>query len=101
MRHLTDGVEEVLGPGRVVICDRDPKWSRAVVGFLEREGLLLGERHLRRTMSAFVAHYHEERNHQGIGNELIQPLKRADGQGRVRRRQRMGGMLNFYYRAAA
>ena len=133
MRHLTDGVEEVLGSGRVVICDRDPKWSRAVVGFLEREGirivrtpvcapncnayaerfvrsikaeclnrvLLLGERHLRRTMSEIVAHYHAERNHQGIGNKLIQPLKRADGQGMVRRRQRMGGMLNFYYRAAA
>jgi putative transposase len=63
--------------------------------------LLLGERHLRRTMSEFLAHYHAERNHQGIGNELIQPLKRADGQGMVRRRQRIGGMLNFCYRAAA
>ena len=52
-------------------------------------------------MSAFVAHYHEERNHQGIGNELSQPVKRADGQGMVRRRQRMGGMLNFYDRVAA
>ena len=63
--------------------------------------LLLGERHLRRTMSEFVAHYHAERNHQGIGNKLIQPLKRADGHGMVRRRQRMGGMLTFYYWAAA
>ena len=133
MRHLTGDVEEVLGPGRVLICDRDPKWSRAVVEFLEREGVriirtpvcapncnayaerfvrsikeeclsrvvLLGERHLRRSIAEFVAHYHAERNHQGIGNELIQPLKRTDGQGPVRRRQRMGGMLNFYYRAAA
>jgi hypothetical protein len=33
MRHLTDGVERVLRPGRQLICDRDPKWSRAVVGF--------------------------------------------------------------------
>jgi transposase InsO family protein len=113
--------------------DRDPKWSRAVVGLLEGEGiqivrtpvcapncnayaerfvrsikeeclnrvLLLGERHLRRTMSEFVAHYHAERNHQGIGNKRIQPLKRADGQGMVRRRQRLGGMLNFYDWAAA
>jgi hypothetical protein len=40
------------------------------------------------------------RNHQGIGNELIQPLGRVDGQGRVRRRHRMGGVLNYYYRAA-
>ena len=52
-------------------------------------------------MSEFVAHYHAERNHQGIGNKLIQPLKRADGHGMVRRRQRMGGMLTFYYWAAA
>ena len=38
MRHLTDGTDGVLGPGRVLICDRDPKWSGAVVAFLEREG---------------------------------------------------------------
>jgi hypothetical protein len=47
-----------------------------------------------------VTHDNGERNHQGIGNELIQPLTRADGQGRVRRRERIGGMLNYYYRAA-
>jgi putative transposase len=63
--------------------------------------VLLGERHLRRSIAEFVAHYHAERNHQGIGNELILPLKRTGSQGPVRRRQRMGGMLNFYYRAAA
>ena len=62
--------------------------------------ILLGERHLRRTIADFVAHYHGERNHQGIDNELIQPLGQADAQGTVRRRQRMGGMLNYYYRAA-
>ena len=33
--------------------------------------------------------------------ELIQPAARTDGVGVVRRRQLMGGMLNFYYRAAA
>jgi hypothetical protein len=37
----------------------------------------------------------------GIGDEIIQPLKRTGSQGPVRRRQRLGGMLNFYYRAAA
>jgi hypothetical protein len=62
--------------------------------------ILLGERHLRRTLAGFVAHYHSERNHQGIGNELIQPLERVDGHGPVRRRQRLGGTLNYYYRAA-
>ena len=63
--------------------------------------LLLGERHLRRTIVEFVAHYHGERNHQGIGNELIQPLVPADGHGPVRRRQRIGGILSYYYKSAA
>jgi putative transposase len=61
--------------------------------------ILLRERHLRRTIAEFVAHYHGERNHQGIGNELIQPLERVDDQGPVRQRQRLGSTLN-YYRAA-
>jgi hypothetical protein len=32
----------------------------------------LGERHLRRAVSEFVAHYHHERNHQGLENRLIE-----------------------------
>jgi transposase InsO family protein len=132
MRELTDVVDGVLGPGRLLICDRDPKWSRAVEAFLDHEGvriiripprapncnayaerfvrsikqecldrvILLGERHLRRVVAEFVAHYHAERNHQGLGNELIEPLGRPNVVGPVRRRQRMGGMLNYYYRAA-
>ena len=62
--------------------------------------ILLGERHLRRTMAEFVAHYDAERNHQGLSNELIQPRRRSDANGVVRRRQRMDGTLNYYFRAA-
>lgn len=132
MRELTNAIDGALAGGRVLICDRDRKWSRAVLEFLEHEGVRiirtpfrapntnayaerfvrsikeecldrvipLGERHLRRTITEFVAHYHGERNHQGIGNELIQPLDRPAGHGPVRRRQRIGGMLNYYYCAA-
>lgn len=63
--------------------------------------ILFWERHLRRTIAEFVAHYHAERNHQGIANELIEPLERAEDQGGVRRRQRISGMLNYYYYRAA
>jgi hypothetical protein len=34
----------------------------------------VGERHLRRTIAAFIDHYHHERNHQGLRNELIDPV---------------------------
>ena len=60
----------------------------------------LGERHLRHALHEFIAHYHDERNHQGIGNELITgPAVRPAG-GRIRRRPRLGGLLNYYAGAA-
>ena len=61
----------------------------------------VGEWHLRCLVREFVEHYHHERNHQGIGNELIErsPARRRSGP--VRRRQRVGGILSYYYRSAA
>lgn len=52
------------------------------------------------TSGRFAAHYHREGNHRGIGNELIVSTSPFVRSGRVRRRPRIGGMLNYYYRAA-
>ena len=60
----------------------------------------LGERHFRRAVREFVAHYHGERNHQGLQNRLITGAPAIDTFGRVRRRSRLGGLLNYYERAA-
>ncbi len=54
----------------------------------------------RQTMHEFVEHYHRERNHQGIGNELITGPAARPASGRIRRRPRLGGLLNYYERAA-
>jgi transposase InsO family protein len=59
-----------------------------------------GERHLRRTLAEFVEHYHVERNHQGLGNALIDWIRPQRLAGGIQRRQRLGGLLNYYYRAA-
>ncbi len=60
----------------------------------------LGKHHFRRILQDYVEHYHHERNHQGLGNQVIQ-LRPASRAGRcVRRHQRLGGLLNYYYRAA-
>jgi len=62
----------------------------------------LGERHLRLVVSEYVEHYHVKRNRHGLDNRLIE---RSRGQppdgGRVARCERLGGVLNFYYREAA
>jgi putative transposase len=60
----------------------------------------IGESHFRRAVAEFVQHYHYERNHQGLGNRLIAGSPVIDKAGRVRRRPRLGGLLNFYERAA-
>jgi putative transposase len=62
----------------------------------------LGERHLRRMVADFVEHYHSERNHQGLGNLIPFPARPSpDAAGDIRRRERLGGLLNFYERTAA
>jgi hypothetical protein len=64
--------------------------------------IFFGEKSLRAAIQNFVAHYHNEHNHQGLANQLISPeAGRLGSAGEVQRRQRLGGMLNYYYRAAA
>jgi transposase InsO family protein len=116
---------------RLLICDRDAKWSAVVRERLEEAGIRvvqtpfqapnanayaerfvrsikeecldrmipLGERHFRRAVSEFVAHYHRERNHQGLENALIEGAP-STSNGRIHRHQRLGGLLNYYKRAA-
>ena len=62
----------------------------------------LGEGHLRLIVHEYVEHDHRERNHQGLDNQLLQrppPPVRSDAD--VQRRERLGGLLSFYYREAA
>ena len=64
--------------------------------------IFFGEKSLLRAVSAYLLHYHADRNHQGLGNNLMDP---ADAIGRntgdIECRERLGGMLNYYYRKAA
>jgi putative transposase len=60
----------------------------------------MGDRHLHGVIGEYVKHYHPERNHQGLGNELIEWPPDV-GRGRVACRQQLGGMLKSYSRKAA
>src|SRR6516162_9694779 len=64
--------------------------------------ILFGEGAVRKATAEFIAHYHTERNHQGLDNALICPDPgHALIEGKVHRRQRLGGLLNYYYCKAA
>jgi transposase InsO family protein len=129
---MTATDEGALAGCRVLICDRDQKWSASLRHMLDESGVRMvqtpfqapncnahaerfvrsikdeclnrvipmGERHLRRAVHEFVEHYHRERNHQGLDNELIDGPSSPRNDGRIRRRQRLGGLLNYYCRAA-
>ena len=69
---------------------------------MPRATILFGEGSVRHAAPEFTAHYHRERNHQGLANKLIcrDPKLVSEG-GEVKRRERLGGLLNYYYRTAA
>ena len=66
--------------------------------------ILFGERSLRHCLEHYVAHFHTERNHQGKGNVILFPNpsdRIGEISGAIRTRERLGGLLKFYYRKAA
>ena len=64
--------------------------------------IFFGEGSLRRALHEYVAHYHSERNHQGKSNVLLFPrITETRGEGRVRCRERLGGLLRYYHQDAA
>jgi hypothetical protein len=63
--------------------------------------ILFGEDALRNSIREFLDHFHQERNHQGLGNRLIIPINATiNSEGRIERRERLSGLMNYYYKAA-
>ena len=64
--------------------------------------IFVGEAHLQRSIHEYLEYYHGERNHQRLAGKILDPdPKIGSSEGKVRRRERLGGMLNYYYREAA
>jgi transposase InsO family protein len=65
--------------------------------------IFFGHTSLRHAITQYLAHYHHERNHQGLGNRLLGPLGVVcrSWAAPVKRRKRLGGMLSYYHREAA
>jgi transposase InsO family protein len=74
----TSGVRVIQAPFRAPNCNAHAeRFVRSIKEECLDQMIPLGERHLRRALTDFVIHYHRERNHQGLGNELIDGLHRA------------------------
>jgi putative transposase len=103
------GLLEDEGVNPVRLPPRSPNLNAHLerfVGSLKSECLermiFFGENMLRTALRQFLEHDHAERNHQGLGNRVLEPGKEVGrGEGAVRCRERLGGVLRYYHRDAA
>jgi len=88
-RNLTDPVDGFVREKRFCLMDRDAKFTTAFRNLLAGAGIcgfmrsikseclnrmiFFGEDSLQRAIREYVAHYHTERNHQGLGNAIVAP----------------------------
>ena len=100
---------EQVGTEAVRLPPRSPNLNPNIERFmrsvkeecLERM-VFFGERSLHAAVVAFLIHYYAERNHQALGNRLIDPGEEVGRTtGKVACRERLGGILRYYYRKAA
>jgi putative transposase len=79
------------------------RWVRSVKQECLSKLILFGEGSLKRALNEFDQHYHSERNHQGKDNVLLFPYPdemKDPPNGSVCCRERLGGLLRYYCRAA-
>jgi putative transposase len=79
------------------------RWVRSVKDECLSQLILFGEHALRHALRSDVSHYHQERPHQGKGNMILMPAPdhSQEHDRPVRYRERLGGLLTYYYREAA
>jgi transposase InsO family protein len=105
-RHIIDAA----GITRVPLPPRSPnlnayaeRWVRSVKEEALSRLILFGERSLRHALTEYLSHFQQERPHQGKGNVVLMPALRQVGpyQAPPQCRERLGGLLKYYYREAA
>ena len=78
------------------------RFMRSLKGECLDRMIFLGEKSLQHALTEFKAHYHSERNHQGLDNQLIDPGEEVgQASGTIDCRERLGGLLRYYHRRAA
>src|SRR5215468_2934089 len=101
-----DGLLKDSGVEPLVLPPRSPnlnahceRFVRSIKEEALNQMIVIGEASLLYILQSYLTYYHHERNHQGLGNQLIVPEPGIGSQkGSVARRERLGGLLNYYHR---
>ena len=102
-RLKDEGVKPLLLPARSPDLNAYiERFMRSIKSECLWQMIFFGEKSLRRAIGSYLEHYHAERNHQGLENKIIEPGEEVrQGSGEIDCRERLGGMLRYYYRQAA
>ena len=97
------GVQPVRTPPRSPNCNAHPeRFHGSFKSEVANRMIFFGEDRLRHVIAEYLEYYHHERNHQGLAGRIIEPgAEIGTSSGKVCRRQRLGGMLNYYHRDVA
>jgi putative transposase len=90
----------VQAPRANAICER---WIATARRECTDRILITGRRHLHHTLSEYVDHYNTHRPHRTLGQRAPDgkiPAAPADDTIRVRRRDRLGGLIHEYSQVA-
>ena len=78
------------------------RWIKSIKAECLKHIIPLGEKSVRRSITSYVEHFHQERNHQGLENNIpfhAEHVGKASGE--IKTKERLGGLLKYYYRDAA
>ena len=91
-----------LPPGSPDLNSYMERFMRSIKSECLSRMMFFGEESLWRAVRAYLNHYHCERNHQGLENRLIELTQQVGSRkGGIECRERLGGILKYYYRDAA
>ena len=105
---FTEKFSEILKAGEVKTLKlpaRSPnlnshleRWNRSIREECLNHLVLFSEASLRIAIGEYIEHFHKERPHQGLGNEIIEPqfCPSSEGSDSVECRKRLGGLLKYY-----
>lgn len=96
------GIQPVRIPPRSPNCNaHQERFFRSIKSECLDRMIFFGEKSLRNAVNQFLEHYHQERNHQGLENQIIDPGGEVGSiAGKIECRERLGGLLRYYHRAA-
>ena len=100
---MTKGVNAVLLPANSPNLNTHlERFHRSLKDECLERMIFFGEASLRNAVREFLAYYHSERNHQGMGNRILVPGEEVwRTSGDIQCQQRLGGLLRYYHRKAA